>query len=103
MSYESPINIYQDLANEITEMHENTLYMKVREIVEVDKDELIRALAYDRDQYNKGFNEGYDSGYNRGIEVGKMTALVRLAKDIIEKYGDNTEEDTEEDTNNEMD
>jgi flagellar biosynthesis/type III secretory pathway protein FliH len=97
MSYESPINIIQDTVNEIVEMHDNTVYMKIREIVDVDKKELLKALAYDRDQYNKGFNEGYDSGYNRGIEVGKMTALVRLAKDIIEKYGDNTEEDNDND------
>lgn len=26
--------------------------------IQVDKDELIRALAYDRDQYNRGFNDG---------------------------------------------
>jgi hypothetical protein len=26
--------------------------------VTVDKDELLRALKYDRDQYNRGFNDG---------------------------------------------
>lgn len=86
--YESPINLIQNIANEITEMHDNSIYMKVCEIVDVDKEELLKALAYDRDQYNKGFNEGYEIGYNRGIEVGKKVAMVKLAKQILENWGD---------------
>lgn len=84
MSYESPINIYQDLTNEITEMHDNTVYMKVREIVDVDKKELLKALAYDRDQYGKGYQEGY----RRGLEEGKQVAMTALANSILEKWGD---------------
>ena len=89
MSYESPINIYQDLANEITEMHDNMVYMKVREIVDVDKEELLKALAYDRDQYNKGYQEGY----RRGLEEGKQVAMTALANSILQKWGGENDED----------
>ena len=38
---------------------ENTVYKAIQSIgVNVDKDELIRALKYDRDQYDKGFDDG---------------------------------------------
>jgi flagellar biosynthesis/type III secretory pathway protein FliH len=89
MSYESPINIYQDLANEIAEMHDNTVYMKIREIVDVDKEELLKALAYDRDQYDKG----YTDGYRRGLEEGKQTAMIALANSILQKWGDENEDE----------
>ena len=88
MSYESPINIYQDLANEITEMHDNMVYMKVREIVDVDKEELLKALAYDRDQYDKGYTEGY----RRGLEEGKRLAMTTLADSILRKWGGGSDE-----------
>ena len=85
--YESPISIIQDTINEIVEMHDNTIYMKVREIVDVDKEELHKALAYDRDQYNKG----YQNGYRRGLEEGKQVAMKELANSILENWGDEDE------------
>lgn len=42
----------------------------------VDKDVLMRALEYDRDQfeerYRKGYQEGYQEGYNDAIEKVKQ-------------------------------
>lgn len=90
MSYESPINIIQDTVNEIVEMHDNTVYMKIREIVDVDKKELLKALAYDRDQYDKG----YADGYRRGLEEGKQMAMIALANSILQKWGDNNEDES---------
>lgn len=37
--------------------------------IEVDKDELVKALQYDRDQYNKGFEDGKRFILNRLKEV----------------------------------
>lgn len=37
--------------------------------IEVDKDELVKALQYDRDQYNKGFKDGKQFILNRLKEV----------------------------------
>lgn len=30
--------------------------------IKVDKEELLKALKYDRDQYNKGYEDGYKAG-----------------------------------------
>ena len=46
--------------------------------VNVDKDELIKALQYDRDQYNKGFVAGYE----QGIKAGKDIAVEELKRCI---------------------
>lgn len=46
----------------------------MRANVTVDKDELIKALEYDRGQYEKGFTDGY----NAGIEEGNRQMLERL-------------------------
>jgi hypothetical protein len=55
--YKSPIEILsQGLKLEI----ENGVYKAVENYgIHVDKDELLKALRYERDQYNKGFADGY--------------------------------------------
>ena len=66
--YNSPINIISQWVDEqIKEQHkqeENAIVAEItRKIgVDVDKDELIRALNYDRQQYEKGFFDGVMSG-----------------------------------------
>ena len=58
--YQSPISICETAMNTIIEQRENAIFAKVQDAfaVQVDKDELIRALQYDRDQYNKGYADG---------------------------------------------
>jgi Pyruvate/2-oxoacid:ferredoxin oxidoreductase delta subunit len=58
--YESPLTLLEGITNQIMEQRENGIYMQVVDQfgVEVDKEELIRALQYDRDQYNKGYRDG---------------------------------------------
>ena len=46
--------------------------------VNVDKDEIIKALQYDRDQYAKGFTDGYAEG----IEMGKSIVIEELKRCI---------------------
>lgn len=59
--YKSPIEIMQ------TEMHvkmENGIMKAVRDVgVNVDATELLKVLAYDRDQYQKGFADGREAGH----------------------------------------
>lgn len=54
--YESPIRmIYENIKNE----QENDVYKVVVSYgVDVDKDELLRALNYDRGQYEAGYRSG---------------------------------------------
>ena len=60
MSYESPIVMYVDKIMQDLEKQtdEDVLNAVIRVGVTVDKDELIKALQYDRDQYEKGYHDG---------------------------------------------
>ena len=54
--YKSPIDI---IYGEIQLRMENEIMRAVQKVdINVDKDELIKALAYDRDQYERGFRDG---------------------------------------------
>ena len=55
MSYKSPIEI---IYGEMTNKLENEVFTAVQNIgINIDKDELIKALKYDRDQYHSGYSD----------------------------------------------
>jgi hypothetical protein len=54
--YEAPIQIYIDEMR--YEMEDNILKAVQQYGVTVDKDELAKALTYDRQQYDKGYEDG---------------------------------------------
>ena len=58
--YESPIKLYvQDMTTQLIQKQEQAIFEAVnRYDVDVDKEELIKALKYDRDQYNEGYKDG---------------------------------------------
>lgn len=58
--YKSPIEIlYADVQNQFTKQMEEDVYkLVVNYFPNVDKDELIRALQYDRQQYEQGYADG---------------------------------------------
>lgn len=63
MMWQSPINIYT-VADEMAEQFNkdtSEYIMKVvrRVAVDVDEKELLSALRYDRNQYEKGYKDGY--------------------------------------------
>lgn len=64
--YKSPITIIQQQME--TQLEGDVLKVVQRHGIDVDKDELIKALKYDRDQYNEGFNEGYRKGIEDFID-----------------------------------
>lgn len=56
--YESPIDV---IHCEMQMQLEGEIFKAVQKVgVHVDKEELIKALAYDRNQYEKGYADGYD-------------------------------------------
>jgi len=58
MSYKSPIDL---IVNQMNMSFENEIFKAVQNVgVSVDKDELLKALQYDREQYQKGFSDGYE-------------------------------------------
>jgi len=58
--YESPVNlIFQDIERQIVQQQEQIILEAIRKCgVVVDKDELIKAINYDRNQYSKGYKDG---------------------------------------------
>lgn len=58
--YESPIKV---LCGEMQTEIENDLLVKCSQAVgyDIDKDELIKALKYDREQYEKGYSDGLNA------------------------------------------
>lgn len=59
--YENPINlIVDDINNRLIEERENKIMCEIQQQMHVDinKDELIRALQYDRHQYEQGYYDG---------------------------------------------
>lgn len=54
--YQSPIDV---IYGDIEVKFENSILSAVRKVdINVDKDELLKALKYDRDQYKKGYEDG---------------------------------------------
>ena len=69
--YDSPIKLIDRIVNQFTEQineaTDESIYKAVLEVgVHVDKDELIKALRYDRGQYERGFLDGMFSVQNEG-------------------------------------
>lgn len=67
--WESPVTIVtKSLQKAMTEfnkvMDNKTMEAIVNVGIDVNKDELIKAMQYDRDQYSKGYTNGYNAGYN---------------------------------------
>lgn len=60
MSYESPIMfITEQMTTELQKQTENNLYNIIQKYnISVDREELIKALKYDRKQYELGFKDG---------------------------------------------
>lgn len=77
--YESPITeMMSDISTQIIQEKENQLMMQMRQTVgyDIDKDELIKALQYDRHQYQKG----YDDAMKNKEELSKLICDVNPEK-----------------------
>lgn len=68
--YNPPIEmLITDISNQIVKQQDEEIYKAVvRYVPNVDKEELIRALKYDRNQYEAGYLEG---------EADAMASIVR--------------------------
>ena len=65
--YESPIRI---ITGQIKTNYEDAIYRAVQNVgINVDRTELLKALEYDRGQYEEGWKEGFHDGYVHGLEI----------------------------------
>ena len=64
--YESPVNVYLGLLEHHSEVIEDRVMVEINQQMQVDvnKEELIKALRYDRGQYTLGYLKGYNKGYD---------------------------------------
>lgn len=76
--YKSPIEIIQDRFR--TEVEDNIMKAILGYNIVIDKEELMRALNYDRAEYQCG----YDAGYTDGYESAKKYYLG-IIKEALEK------------------
>lgn len=74
--YKSPISInFDSVLNDIRDGVDNSILKAVTTYnVDITKEELEKALAYDREQYEVGYKdgkqEGYSDGYTKGYNIG---------------------------------
>ena len=71
--YKSPIEMFMsDIQHQIEKQKDDEIYKAVVSVgINVDKEELLRALRYDRQQYEQGFLAG---------KAATMDAIVRCAE-----------------------
>jgi hypothetical protein len=71
--YESPVEaIATEMQMQIINQHENAIYQAVQKYdITVDKKELMRALQYDRQQYEKGYKDAVNDIVNMLEELSK--------------------------------
>lgn len=74
--YESPITL---ITTELQMKIENdTLQAVQRYGIDVDKDELMKALNYDRGQYDKGYRDGYNEAMKKIQDLyGQMGGIIK--------------------------
>ena len=71
--YESPINII--ISKLCTNLESDCLQAVQRYGFDVDKEELARALCYDREQYEKGYMDGYNKAIDDLFEDANEMAI----------------------------
>lgn len=90
--YESPITQFVDKAiTQIIKTEEDNLMYEVQQAIgyEINKEELIKALHYDRDQYQKGYEDGRKD--NEWIPLTRDT-LPKEGEDVLIQYKSNGED-----------
>ena len=101
--YLSPIEkIYGELQTQMVQEDERMVLETVRKVgINVDKDALIKALQYDRNQYTKGYEDGKNEVLDKiraEIEQdafkdvnGSKYIFVNRVNQIIDKYKEGSE------------
>lgn len=91
--YKSPIDVIQTLTNNLdnfydkvnAELEKEVVYrVRMETKINIDKDELFKALRYDRAQYEEGYADGHKDGYAKGFH----DAVEHLKKSVEEIYND---------------
>ena len=79
--YDPIVTVYEEAASQLTKHIENEVFSIVKRYnIDVNKDELIRALPYDRNQYRKGYDDGVRDFYRKLIGKVTTASIVNLGE-----------------------
>lgn len=86
--YKSPVtSVFDDIKMEIVKHQEHDMYVAVQKYgINVDKEELIKALQYDREQYEKGYDDAVKHITDSIIK--KLRIKQRGCLDLYDEYLD---------------
>ena len=90
MAYFSPIELtYKKISEELIEKQEGQVMQAIFESgITVNKEELIKALEYDRKQYEKGFKDGKASASeHEWIPITTRPMTKEEEKEVCEQWG----------------
>lgn len=61
--WESPVNIYETISNMMEKEIDGNIIVEIKKQlgIDINKEELIKALQYDRNQYEKGYQDGLNA------------------------------------------
>lgn len=83
-------SIEREIATALAKSTDNYIYKSILNAgINVDKDELLKALNYDRRQYEKGYEDGFEAGIKKAEELFGITFNPNV---IIEIRSDNNAE-----------
>ena len=87
MNWESPVTITQEIAKKIVSDTEDYIMSEIYKTgVTVNKEELIKAIKYDRDQYNKGYCDGFNTAVEmEWTSVEALEGHIAKLNDILEE------------------
>lgn len=94
--YKSPIEIVVSQVQEmmLQKQEEQTCAAIQKVGINVDKEELLKALKYDREQYQNGYNDGYTDGANAMLEKIKANLQGLIGLNYLDAlYGEMAGED----------
>lgn len=85
--YKSPVTTFVEHINTDLRSEELKAVMNatVRLGVEVDEGELLKALQYDRNQYEQGYRNGYDAGYRKSTDLAEE--IFAEIEDVLNNIG----------------
>lgn len=74
MSYESPIQL---MVQQIEMQKDEQMMKAIQKVgINVDKEELAKALTYDRNQYDKGYKQGWNNAIDEFVKFANTLPTV---------------------------
>lgn len=82
--YESPINLLTQISTELNEDIEKQIYTAIQTIgVDINKEELIKTINYDRNQYETGYKNGYKKAKEDLKTAIEDVSLTDMQRNVI--------------------